>query len=293
MAESVLHTYDLHSKAKALSIEEWIKLVAESAEKPVQLGERRLSTFPSASLQESFVGVSGSKGMLGASQFYRHVMQMIEAHGTPGTQCMLDFGTGWGRFARFFVRDFPDDALFGVDPMPAAIGTCREHIPYATFMLTNPFPPLPFRDGFFSTIAGFSVFSHLSELFAQQWIIELARVLRPGGLLIATTQARWFIDECEEFANGTTPRTHFWHEGLAKSWLGKTPNEARAAYDRGEFIYASTGGSLDPSGQLYGEALVPEEYARTIWGRTLELVDFTMDRGKKLGQACFVLRKQT
>lgn len=46
-------------------------------------------------------------------------------------------------------------------------------------------PVLPFEDNYLSLVSAFSVFTHL-DTDATQWILELRRVLQPGGILYAT-----------------------------------------------------------------------------------------------------------
>jgi len=58
-------------------------------------------------------------------------------------------------------------------------------------------PPVEFPAGFFDIIYAYSVFSHLNEDTHLKWIEEFSRILKAGGLLLVTTQARRFIDFCE------------------------------------------------------------------------------------------------
>src|ERR1043165_8053538 len=46
--------------------------------------------------------------------------------------------------------------------------------------------PLPYKDQMFDLIYSLSVFTHLSENHASQWLSEMNRVLKPGGILIIT-----------------------------------------------------------------------------------------------------------
>ena len=51
-------------------------------------------------------------------------------------------------------------------------------------------PPLPLEDESFDLIWSISVFTHLTDN-SLPWLCELHRLLRPGGLLIATYMGRW------------------------------------------------------------------------------------------------------
>jgi 2-polyprenyl-3-methyl-5-hydroxy-6-metoxy-1,4-benzoquinol methylase len=50
--------------------------------------------------------------------------------------------------------------------------------------------PSDYREGTFDMIYAYSVFSHLSEQCHLAWASEFARILKPGGTVCLTTQAR-------------------------------------------------------------------------------------------------------
>jgi SAM-dependent methyltransferase len=55
-------------------------------------------------------------------------------------------------------------------------------------------PPLPIPDAQFDVVTAFSVFTHIDEL-ESPWLLELRRILKPGGLLYATIhdESQWPI----------------------------------------------------------------------------------------------------
>jgi SAM-dependent methyltransferase len=57
--------------------------------------------------------------------------------------------------------------------------------PAASFVLNAEAPPLPFPDAKFDLIYALSVFTHITAHWAA-WLVELDRVLAPGGRLILT-----------------------------------------------------------------------------------------------------------
>ena len=50
-----------------------------------------------------------------------------------------------------------------------------------------PDPPTPFPPDSFDVVVTISIFTHFDELAQRKWLMELHRLLRPGGLLIAST----------------------------------------------------------------------------------------------------------
>lgn len=97
---------------------------------------------------------------------------------------VLDFGCGCGRIARHVAR-IAGPELFGVDYNPRLVGWCRRNL-IGQYAVNRLAPPLDFPDGHFDVVYLFSVFTHLRRETLAQWLNEFARVLRPGGLALAT-----------------------------------------------------------------------------------------------------------
>jgi len=97
----------------------------------------------------------------------------------------LDFGCGAGRVARHAVAMQSID-LAGVDVDEEAIRWCQRHL-RGSYMTINPEPPTAFADCTFDIVYAVSVFTHFDEEPQLAWLEELRRLLRPGGLLVATT----------------------------------------------------------------------------------------------------------
>ncbi|MGY1688890.1 class I SAM-dependent methyltransferase [Geodermatophilus sp. SYSU D01105] len=76
--------------------------------------------------------------------------------------------------------------------------------------MSKAWPPLPFDDGRFDLVLGYSVFTHLPVDHQDAWLAELRRVTRPGGLLLLTVHGR------SAYANAST-RSSF-HKGHQKTF---------------------------------------------------------------------------
>ena len=99
---------------------------------------------------------------------------------------VLDFGCGAGRTLRHFLPEAKDAEFWGADIDEASIDWVQANLtpPIHAFRCDET-PPLPKPDGYFDLIYAISVFTHLTESWSH-WLLELHRLLRDGGRLIAT-----------------------------------------------------------------------------------------------------------
>lgn len=112
---------------------------------------------------------------------------------------VLDFGAGAGRTLRHFVDEAQTAELWGVDIHEESINWFQRSLCPPLNGAAGPVvPPLTFDSGSFDLIWALSVFTHLTDTSAA-WLLELHRLLKPEGLLIATYMGRWnsqaFLDE--------------------------------------------------------------------------------------------------
>jgi ubiquinone/menaquinone biosynthesis C-methylase UbiE len=141
--------------------------------------------LPSDEIQFSIHGKTGLVAVQEASDFVEVAEERyVSLSGGPLEDArVLDFGCGWGRIARLFLKDIKPTHLSGVNVRESIVTTAHELAPKLNFRKIEPFPPLPFiAASTIDMVVANSVFSHLSEEAVQQWIAEFARIIRPGGL---------------------------------------------------------------------------------------------------------------
>jgi ubiquinone/menaquinone biosynthesis C-methylase UbiE len=99
---------------------------------------------------------------------------------------VLELGCAAGRMLRCF-NDVADKCeIWGTDISGEHIVWCKQHLsPPFHFFITTTFPHLPFGDEYFDLIYAGSVFTHIDDL-ADAWLLELRRLLKPGGMLYIT-----------------------------------------------------------------------------------------------------------
>ena len=272
--------------------DEWFDLICDSYKSPPRSFEgNELPAFPPDQLQINTTGQAGPETLWEASIFYQDCSRTFRELGKPmqrGNK-LLDFGVGWGRIARFFLRELPLSNIHGLDVMGEFVNVCRETFKSDNFHLTNPFPPSPMADNSFDYVVGYSVFSHLSERACKEWMEEFFRITTPGGLVALTTRGRPFFDYCES-QKGKGPGTYA--DALSKMFPDF--NEARARYDRGEFVHSNavgvTGGGAMNS-QFYGETFIPEPYAKAAYSDMFTLERFLFDPSRQTHPIMFFRKK--
>jgi SAM-dependent methyltransferase len=159
---------------------------------------------------------------------------------------ILDFGCGCGRILRWLP--LTRARITGVDIDPEAIGWCKHALgSLARFRVAPHMPPLPFRAGKFDLIYAISVFTHLPEDMGRAWIGEMARVLEPGGVLIASL--------------------------LGPSVFAPPGTPERAVFDSRGFYHTrdvATAGLPD----FYGTSYHNQEYIEREWGSSFDILGY-------------------
>jgi len=271
---------------KSLSDEDWCAVLRRSIENSVIDGTEFPSFVP-PSVQAQFVGSSGVESLNEALPFYKLVKGYAQALGMPinHQSKMLDFGCGWGRFLRFFWRDFQPDHLYGVDTDPDILRACVSTGVQAHFHRLEPHGTLPFPDSTFSHIIAYSVFTHLPEHIHLHWMAELSRVARPGCVFICTVEPRRFIDFIASIPHDAPSG---WHAGLRRT-AGSTDTLLQA-FDSGNYVFIPTGGGdfRDPS--VYGDAVIPLTYIKDRWTDFFELRSY-IDQPSQFWQAVVVSQR--
>lgn len=164
------------------------------------LGQRDPEIPPTRQLQ--FVG-NGEFKALG----YEFLRYFTEHARLQPVERVLDIGCGIGRMALPLTNYLREGSYEGIDIVPRGIDWCQKNItprhPNFRFQLADiynrTYNPegrvkaseyrFPFDDGAFDFVFLTSVFTHLLPADAFHYVDEIARVLRPGGRVLAT----WFL----------------------------------------------------------------------------------------------------
>jgi SAM-dependent methyltransferase len=156
----------------------------------------------------------------------------------------LDFGCGCGRMSRHLGAG-PGRILTGVDIDRPAVAWAGRRLP-GRFFAIDERPPIALPPASFDVAVAVSVFTHLGEERQRDWREELHRLIRPGGLLIATT--------------------------LPPHLVSMVPNLSPAQSDelnRRGFLYAPGPGAFNQNAAFHSRRFLEE-----TWQPLFRLVDF-------------------
>ena len=158
---------------------------------------------------------------------------------------ILDFGCSAGRMLRHLEAEAQAGEVWGADLHAEAIHWAQAHLSPPFHFLTNTTQPhLPFEDRSFDLIFAGSVWTHIGEL-ADAWLLEMRRLLRPGGRLYITISDEDTLAEVARTAPAHPSNDHVAaldaETGmLARDWTAfvtrTTPWQQRCVYRRAAWL---------------------------------------------------------
>jgi SAM-dependent methyltransferase len=251
----------------SLSDEAWFWMLSEGRRQFPEVASY-LPGMPAEELQAEFTGSTGDQTMREGFSFYRQCVTAYKQYTRQPLRRVLDFGCGWGRVIRFFLKDVEPNNLYGLDHSERAIEACRATNHWCQFLLTATFPPTALKAKSFDLIYAYSVFSHLSEEAHTSWLEEFSRIANQGGVVVLTTFPRTFLERCAAVEAGGLESDPEWQRRAAL-WFGAA-GDRLSAYDRGEFCYSPVSEEV----QHFGTTCIPEEYVRRVWSSHFQVLDY-------------------
>ena len=256
-------------KFSKLTDPEWRKVLEKSVHLHSIEGVK-LPRFAEVSIQNQYTGSHNEQTLREMSDFYSLIKSISHKHGKEinlNTK-ILDFGCGWGRTIRFFLKDIMSENIYGTDVSESMINICKESFNCCNFSTNNALPTTSTKElqqaNFFDVIYAYSVFTHLSEESHIKWIKELSRILKPGGILITTVQKKDLIPGLIRKKQIGLEISE-WENGVIK----KFENYSDKDYENGTYIFRSD----TPNGH-YGDTISPIKYIQKEWPKTLNFKEY-------------------
>jgi SAM-dependent methyltransferase len=179
---------------------------------------------------------------------WRHWVEHLAARTVPGAR-WLDLGCAYGYLVAEAVGG--GFATVGIDVSAYALGRGRVEAPASVGRLVRGVATtLPFADASFDVVSAFDVLEHVHD--PEPVLAEAARVLKPGGVLIAATPDPLSFGRHEDTHFSERPPS-YWIDRLSALGFEVDFRFFQAAYNL-ELLAVRTGkGSLRPAGGLRPE----------------------------------------
>lgn len=233
-----------------------------------RLDLERVVPTPPARLTQCVVNTTDSRFFL--AQGYKSFDEMngaIRRH-MPGQPIrrLLDWGCGCGRLTAHWLRQNEIAEVHGCDINGDAIDWCRTNLLRGQFEVVPFTPPTRYPDAHFDAIAAYSVFTHLTAPAQDEWLAEMRRILKPGGIFAASV-----------------------HGASAAYFRFGPQSDAMIAGGIHDGTVA-TGMETVLDADAYRDTYQTEEYTRQVFGRQFEILEYA-ERGVGNNQDLVVLRK--
>jgi SAM-dependent methyltransferase len=190
-------------------------------------------------------GIFVLNGIQGSTQ----MMHYVDKYDHSSNPSILDWGCGCGRYAHNILKKWPHVLYTGCDIDEEAITWCQDNIKGGHFKTIGLYPPTSFTDEQFSSVIGSSVMTHLSKKNQELWLKEMARILKPNGIFVASVL-------------GFT--------AAAKIWPVKTILSKKGFVDYNNDPALS---GIIPDG-YYRDVFQTEEYTRLQWSEHFEIKEY-------------------
>ena len=207
---------------------------------------------------------------------YRAVQVILARYGVLRESCpvLLDWGCGHGRVARHFVREWPGATIVGIDVDAENAAWASQNLSPGRFVTSPLMPPCPLSDASVDAAFSISVMTHLPPPVQRAWLADLARVVRPDGIVLMSFGG---------------PSAAAW----SSVWNGPDYFETflRDGYHADQVDVALNGKIEDPN--YYRNVAQSHEHVRRNWSEHFDVVDILEEGVGNLDVAVLRRRKRS
>ncbi|SAL16146.1 hypothetical protein AWB67_00398 [Caballeronia terrestris] len=216
------------------------------------------SPLPSTEQREGYYGNDHFAYWASGMRDYCQLLEWIESH-EVATQTILDIGCATGRLIRHAQANNEFDEVIGCDINRAHVDWITRHLDTKIKVFQNTsIPSLQLPDASIDVVTAFSVFTHV-ECFDTTWLMELRRILRPGGIA-------WLTIHNQRTWQEMKPTWPIYAALNAHPDFADKKNNKELPSDRTVFRWHS-------ERSYSANVFYRDEYIRRVWGRILTYVD--------------------
>ncbi len=189
---------------------------------------------------------------------YLQMRDWLDEHGVV-VETVLDIGCASGRIIRHLHYQSDFKKVMGCDINRLHVDWVIRYLPKAITVFQNtsiPYVPLP--DGSVDLVTAFSVFTHI-ESFDTTWLMELRRILRPGGIA-------WLTVQSDRTWREIKPSWPLYNALSSDAEYQKHADSSEIPADRQ--VYRWIGEKSYSANVFYRE-----NYLRGTWGRFMSFID--------------------
>lgn len=230
--------------------------------------------IPPSWLIQAFTGQPDLDGFLQSGPRTVDILaEIVERSGgdIASYEKILDFGCGCGRVLRCLGRH-TNAVRVGTDLHDRAIDWNSANYENSEFFYGTELPPTPRSNDEFDLIYAVSVLTHLDEAHQDAWLAEWQRIVKPGGLVIATYRAEDFL----------------------KKYMGPRGKAIREQLDESNgMIFKTTDGWEGVFEKFYGGAYHRKRYILDHWSEYFEILELIDAGDFGNNQNAAVMRKRS
>jgi SAM-dependent methyltransferase len=192
----------------------------------------------------------------------RDARLLVEAASEHGVALgsSLDLGCASGRVIRHLALEHPEARVLGCDINRLHVEWCNRHLPANCSVFQNhSIPSLPLPDGSVDVVSAYSVFTHI-EALETAWLMELRRILRPGGIAWITWHSEFTLEEM-------TPDWPLWNPTMSHPEAARRLDAARRF--AGDRLVLRWHSDRSYSSNVFYKS----DYVKSHWSRMFEIVE--------------------
>lgn len=190
------------------------------------------------------------------------LLETASKFGLNDPQSFLDLGCASGRITRHMPQLKPKMKTYGCDINRLHVEWCNKFLPkeITTFQNTS-IPSLQLESNSIDIVSAYSVFTHI-ESMETAWLMEIRRILRPGGMA-------WITVHTENTLYEMTPDWPLWNAVVAHPMMSNIQK-----FDDSHFTDDRLCIRWHCDRSYSTNVFYKEEYLKSAWGRIMNVADF-------------------